>query len=91
MLELYLELKQERKDTLQKALDERDARAYVIAVHDLKSNSRLIGATNFGEIAQEMENAGKREDFDYIGENHGRLMEIFDQVVKNVEAEIKGL
>ncbi|MCR5102178.1 MAG: response regulator [Butyrivibrio sp.] len=47
-----------------------DWKNYTIKVHSLKSSARLIGAANFGEEAQLLENAGKSGDINYIKEKH---------------------
>ena len=54
-----------------------DYKNYTIEVHGLKSSARIIGATAFGEDAQLLENAGKREDFDYIHAHHEQFIETF--------------
>ncbi|MBQ1336540.1 MAG: Hpt domain-containing protein, partial [Selenomonadaceae bacterium] len=50
---------------------------YVIKVHAMKSSARLVGAKDFGEEAQKLENAGKSEDMDYIHAHHAALMETY--------------
>ena len=39
---------------------------FTIRVHALKSSARIIGANDFAEKAQQLENAGYRGDMDYI-------------------------
>lgn len=84
MLELYVELRQERIEALKTAYENKNAKDYVIAVHDLKSNSRLIGAMNFADFVQELESAGKREDFGFIGEQQDKLMSTFDKIIEEI-------
>ncbi|MBR4153336.1 MAG: response regulator [Selenomonadaceae bacterium] len=55
----------------------KDYKNYTIDVHGLKSSARIIGAVKFGEDAQLLENAGKREDFDYIQAHHEQFIETF--------------
>ncbi|MBQ7479119.1 MAG: response regulator [Selenomonadaceae bacterium] len=50
---------------------------YVIKVHAMKSSARLVGAKDFGEEAQKLENAGKSEDMDYIHAHHAALMDTY--------------
>ena len=52
-----------------------DWKDYTIKVHALKSSARIIGAVKFGEEAQELENAGKREDIAYIREHQEPFMQ----------------
>ncbi len=47
---------------------------YTIRVHALKSSARSIGAMDFGEEAQRLENAGKNGDLAYIRANHGAFL-----------------
>ncbi|MBO6137887.1 MAG: response regulator [Lachnospiraceae bacterium] len=82
MVDLYVELKEERVEALNTALENRDIKSYVIASHDLKSNSRLIGAENFAELAWKMESAGKQEDIDYIEAHHSELMSTYDKIIE---------
>ena len=41
----------------------------------MKSSARIIGATELGEEAQELENAAKKGDMDYIGKHHAAFLE----------------
>lgn len=50
---------------------------YTIKVHALKSSARIIGAVSFGEEAQQLENAGKSGDINYIREHREAFMEEF--------------
>ena len=84
MLKMYADMADERKAALNEALQNRDARNYVRAAHDLKSNSRLIGAENFAELAWQMESAGKKEDFQYIEAHHAELMSTYDKIIEEV-------
>ena len=47
-----------------------DWKNYTIKVHAIKSSARIIGATEFGEEAQRLENAGKSDDTEYIRQHH---------------------
>jgi CheY-like chemotaxis protein len=47
---------------------------YTIKVHALKSSARFIGALEFGEKAQLLENAGKAGDIAYIRKHHEAFM-----------------
>lgn len=85
MLELYLELEEERLNNMQNALASGNLKEYVITVHDLKSNSRLIGALNFGDMAQELENAGKKQDMEYINAHQGELLKVYKEVTEQIK------
>ena len=70
LLKIFYESMDEKADEIQRYYDDNDIKDYTIKVHALKSSARLIGAVEFGEKAQELENAGKREDLDYINSTH---------------------
>lgn len=77
LLRIFYETMDEKAEEIQNYLDNDDIKDYTIKVHALKSSARLIGAVEFGEKAQVLENAGKQEDLDYIGKNHKPFMEEF--------------
>ena len=74
MLKIYYDSIDEKSDEIERFYSEGDIENYTIKVHALKSSSRIIGATAFGEKAQKMEDAGKKSDTRYIDENHDALM-----------------
>ncbi|MCR5177620.1 MAG: response regulator [Lachnospiraceae bacterium] len=75
VLHVFLESMDEKKDEIEKLYSEGKFNDYVIRIHALKSSARIIGADSFGEEAQELENAGKRGDTDYIRKHHESFME----------------
>ncbi len=48
---------------------------YTIKVHALKSSAKLIGAMETAEEAQQLENAGKEGNIEYIKEHHESFMQ----------------
>ena len=77
LLKIFYESMDEKAGEIRKFYESEDVRNYTIKVHALKSSARLIGATDFADRAQEMEDAGKREDMEYISANHDDLMNAF--------------
>ncbi|MCR5626229.1 MAG: response regulator [Lachnospiraceae bacterium] len=75
ILENYYELSGDRYDELDECFNRKDFHNYTIMVHSLKSSLYSIGAMGSGNAAFELEKAGKREDYDYILENHQAFME----------------
>ena len=59
---------------------------FTIKVHALKSSARLVGATGLGEEAQQMENAGKSVDIDYIHAHYTGLMEDYLRYQEHLKA-----
>ncbi len=68
-----------QSEELNRCYEEEDFGAYTIKVHALKSAARIVGAAALGEEAQQLENAGKSGDIDYIrSRNDAFLQEYFD-------------
>ena len=57
-----------------------DYKDYTIKVHGLKSSARIIGATDLGEKALKLEEAGKAGDLDYIHEHHEEFMKEYRRI-----------
>ena len=87
LLQMFLDAEDEKKTSLSKALEEGDTKAYVVSVHALKSNSKMIGAMELSKKALEMEDMGKEEDIGYIREHHESLMKYYDDTLE----EIRGM
>ncbi|MGN0651282.1 MAG: PocR ligand-binding domain-containing protein [Oscillospiraceae bacterium] len=84
--EYYLSI-DSRAQTLTKMLESGDIGGYTIDVHSLKSTSRQIGAEELGELAFELEKAGKANDERFIRKHHGELLEkcaAVRDILKNV-------
>ena len=75
LLKIFYESIDEKKEELERFYKERDLKNYMIKVHALKSSARIIGAKEFGEEAQKLEDAGKAEDVAYINTHHREFME----------------
>ena len=61
-------------DKIERLLEEGDLKNYTIAVHALKSSSRLVGALSLSADALEMENAGNAGDKTLIAEKTPQLL-----------------
>ncbi len=70
VLELFSNSIDSKRDEIDEYYKAGDFENYTIKVHALKSSARLIGAIDFGEDAQQLENAGKKNDIDYINSHH---------------------
>ncbi|MBR4174563.1 MAG: response regulator [Lachnospiraceae bacterium] len=74
----------EKYELIQKAFSNEDWEDYTIRVHALKSSSRQIGAMELGELAQEMEFAGKSGDIDAIRAKTPALMDSYRAVLEGL-------
>ncbi|MBR3307281.1 MAG: response regulator [Lachnospiraceae bacterium] len=82
LLGMYCDQKDEKKSEMDRVFAEENIDEYVIMVHALKSNSKMIGAKGLSEAALELELAGKAGNWDKIKEGHGALMKLYDRVVE---------
>ena len=74
LLELFYKSLEEKADEIENFYTAGDYTNYTIKVHAIKSSARIIGAVEFGEDAQLLENAGKNGDLDYIHAHHAEFM-----------------
>lgn len=74
-IELFYDTIDENSKALEDACNNGDFRLYTIKVHALKSSARIIGAKALSDYCEQMENAGKNDDIDFILANHQKLLE----------------
>jgi signal transduction histidine kinase/DNA-binding response OmpR family regulator len=74
VLRLFYHDAEERLPRIKNAAAEGDAILYTTLVHALKSASRSIGATEFGDFAEAMEAAGRNRDIPIIRRRTGELL-----------------
>ena len=73
----YYRSAEERAAAIRADFDNEDWNDYTIKVHALKSASRQIGAPKLGDMAEEMEMAGKTDNIDLIRQKTDALLEEF--------------
>ena len=84
--EEYFRSGAEKYEGIKKAYETDDIEDYTIRVHALKSSSRQIGAMALGDMAEELENAGKAGDTETIHEKTSHVLEVFDNLLKDLSA-----
>ena len=77
LLKIFYESVDEMAAAIEGFYAERDLKDYTIKVHALKSSARIIGAKDFGEEAQLLENAGKAGNMDYIRAHHEAFLDTY--------------
>lgn len=77
-LNLFLDTIDDNAKVIRDAYESGNIRLYTIKVHALKSSARIIGAEGLSALCQDLENAGNKNDIDFIQENTGKLMELYD-------------
>ncbi|MBE6913796.1 MAG: response regulator [Ruminococcaceae bacterium] len=59
---------------------------YTIKVHALKSSARIIGAGKLSQLAAALENAGKKNEVDFIREHTPRLLAMYRSLDRELAA-----
>ncbi|MDR3335772.1 MAG: response regulator [Treponema sp.] len=84
ILSIYYENTKSTIKQIQAALEKQDYPLYTTWVHAIKGSSRTIGAVRLGEIAAELEEAGRQEDLSLMETKTGMLIaeteELLDQI-----------
>ncbi len=70
LLRIFYNTAEERSEELDRFYSEKNLKEYTILIHALKSSLRIIGATDLGEKAQLLEDAGKAGDTGLIQKKH---------------------
>ncbi len=76
-LKLFAETIEDNAKVIENALLNKDVKLYTIKVHALKTSARIIGASTLSNLAQALEEAGKKEDLGFIEENTESLLNIY--------------
>lgn len=87
-LEILASQRDSGKETLKQAQTtyaKADWKNYIIIVHGIKSAMMSIGAVKLSEMAKGLEFAGKGEDYGYIHENHERMVNEYNRIMKVLE------
>ena len=73
-LKTYAGMIMDHTDQIQHYWETGDLENATIKIHAMKSTSRIIGATDIGELAQELELAGKAKDTEKLGAHIDELL-----------------
>ncbi len=84
-LETYYQAALRKADEIQDFYDSKDIDNYVIKVHALKSSSRIIGAMELGQMAEDLEMAGKSEDREFIREHTQALLDAYRKLQQQLK------
>ena len=77
MMKMFYESVDQKNDELKRFFEDENWKDYTVKVHALKSSARLIGAEKLADDAQKLEDAGKREDAEYIKSHNGDFLDRF--------------
>lgn len=87
ILQVYLSTGLQKIREIRETYKKEDWKNYTILVHALKSTSTGIGATELGEMAKELELAGKEENISYIQAHHREVMHEYEEVLLEIGGE----
>ncbi|MDE7283900.1 MAG: response regulator [Lachnospiraceae bacterium] len=88
VLEACCEEAPEELEVLNGLFEKKDWKNYTIRVHAVKSGMKNIGAEILSEKAKALEQAGKKDDIDFIMENHEDLIKEYHRVIREIEQSI---
>ncbi len=86
MLQMFGEQYAEKRDEIISLYESSAWADYAIKVHALKSTALTIGAEQLSDCARLLEAAGKKEDVEYIKNNHAVLLMLYEKVCKSIES-----
>lgn len=86
ILRAYCEDWESNGNYINDLFEKKDWKNYTVAVHGLKSSLFSIGVSKVAELAKQLEFAGKENRIGFIEENHGRLMETYEDFFKRLES-----
>ncbi len=61
-----------------------DYENYMITVHALKSNSRMIGAMDMGKCFEDLEMASRNGDTDFIRAHHAEIVDAYTALIERI-------
>lgn len=77
-LNLFLDTIDANAKVIRDAYEDGNIRLYTIKVHALKSSAKFVGAMELSKLAESLENAGNKEDIEYIDANADRLLSDYE-------------
>ncbi|MDR2784054.1 MAG: response regulator [Treponema sp.] len=85
VLRIFCNDAEDRAVYIKNAAAEGDTKLYTTMVHALKSASRSLGATEFGDFAEAMEAAGRARDIPIIRRRTGELLNQLYALLANIK------
>ncbi|MCR4797401.1 MAG: response regulator [Lachnospiraceae bacterium] len=76
-VDLFYETIDGNLSVIEKAYEEKDIKMYTVKVHALKTSARIIGAGDLSRMCEALENAGHKEDREYIHAHHEEMIDTY--------------
>ncbi|MCL2415824.1 MAG: ATP-binding protein [Defluviitaleaceae bacterium] len=84
ILELFYEDAQAKIKQIAHSLESKNIRLYTTYTHAVKSSAANIGAKNISQLAKELENAGHKEDWDFINANNKVFIKELEKLIQDM-------
>ncbi len=81
MVQMFIEQKSDNVASITDFFEKQDWENYKIRVHGLKSNARLVGAMQLGDLAEKCEHAARDGDTAFILANTSELFALYEQTL----------
>ena len=83
--QMFADNLEDNAESIETAYVNSDLKLYTIKVHALKSSARIVGAMKLSADCQNLENAGNAQDWDFIREHHGEMMNLYRSYDEKLE------
>ncbi len=84
-LELFRDTIEDNYNVIEKAYNNKEIKLFTIKVHSLKSSSRIVGALSLSNLAKDLENAGNKNDIDFIHAKTNELLTKYKDFLQKLE------
>ena len=86
MIQMFVDQREQNLSDINGDFEKKDWDNYRIKVHGLKSNSRLVGGMDLGNLAEKCEHAARDKDEATILAEHQNLLALYDETIAALKA-----
>ena len=86
MIQMFIDQREQNLSDINGFFEKKDWDNYRIKVHGLKSNSRLVGGMDLGNLAEKCEQAARDKDEATILAEHQNLLALYDETIAALKA-----
>ncbi|MBR3542893.1 MAG: Hpt domain-containing protein [Treponema sp.] len=86
MIQMFIDQREQNLSDINGFFEKKDWDNYRIKVHGLKSNSRLVGGMDLGNLAEKCEHAARDKDEATILAEHQNLLALYDETIAALKA-----
>lgn len=85
MLLIFAGTKERKEQEIRSSMAEGNWKNFTAHVHALKSSALSIGGKDLSDAAARLEDAGKKQDLDYIGKHCEEVLHLYDRTAAEAE------